>query len=296
MVINQNVAALTAYRGMAVASAAVAKSMGRLSSGLRINTAADDAAGLAISEKMRAQIRGLQIASRNAQDAISMIQTAEGALIETHSMVQRIRELVIQAGNGTVSESDRRAIQDEIDQLIEEITGVSDRTEFNGMKLLDGSKGAGGGSDPDFDPDSSPGLWLQLGANAGQGLYVSFSDMSAGRLGANAGKGFALSGVDVFDHAADDNLAVVDQALEDVSRERGRMGAYVNRLGRTISNLDTTAENLIAAESRIRDVDMAKEIMDLTRNQILYEVSMAMFVQANQQAKGILRLLIPDVE
>lgn len=146
MVINQNVAALTAYRGMAVASAAVAKSMGRLSSGLRINTAADDAAGLAISEKMRAQIRGLQIASRNAQDAISMIQTAEGALIETHSMVQRIRELVIQAGNGTVSESDRRAIQDEIDQLIEEITGVSDRTEFNGMKLLDGSKGAGGGS------------------------------------------------------------------------------------------------------------------------------------------------------
>jgi flagellin len=288
MIVNFNIAALSAYRGMSRASAAIARSMQRLSSGLRINSAADDPAGLAISERMRAQIRGLLMASRNAQDGISMIQTAEGALNETHAMIQRIRELVIQAGNGTTSESDRRAIQDEIDQLLEEIGGTAERTAFNGIDLLDGSQSESAGEDS--------GLWLQLGANGGEGLRVFFGDMRASNLGASAGHGFALSGVDVLSRSTDDNLAVVDQALEDVSRERGRMGAYVNRLEHTINNLETTAENLIAAESRIRDVDMAKEMMELVRNQILYEVAMTVFAQAQQQAKRMLRLLLPETE
>jgi len=237
---------------------------------------------------MRAQIRGLQMASRNAQDGISMIQTAEGALNETHAMIHRIRELVIQAGNGTLSDSDKRAIQDEIDQLLEEIGATAERAEFNGIDLLNGSQSEGAGEDS--------GLWLQLGANAGQGFRVFFGDMRASRLGLSADRGFALSGVDVLSRSTDDNLAVVDQALEDVSRERGRMGAYVNRLEHTINNLETTAENLIAAESRIRDVDMAKEMMELVRNQILYEVAITVFAQAQQQAKQMLRLLLPSTE
>jgi len=288
MMANFNIAALSAYQGMARASSAIARSMQRLSSGLRINSAADDPSGLAISERMRAQIRGLQMASRNAQDGISMIQTAEGALNETHAMIHRIRELVIQAGNGTLSDSDKRAIQDEIDQLLEEIGATAERAEFNGIDLLNGSQSEGAGEDS--------GLWLQLGANAGQGFRVFFGDMRASRLGLGADRGFALGGVDVLSRSTDDNLAVVDQALEDVSRERGRMGAYVNRLEHTINNLETTAENLIAAESRIRDVDMAKEMMELVRNQILYEVAITVFAQAQQQAKQMLRLLLPSTE
>lgn len=174
-----------------------------------------------------------------------------------------------------------RAIQQEIDQLIEEIGGISNRTEFNTRKLLDGSCDSGAGK----------GLWLQLGANAGQGTYIQFSKMSADTLGASADPDFALNGVDILTNSFDDNIAVVDQALADVSSERGRMGAYINRLEHTINNLDTTAENLIAAESRIRDVDMAKEMMALTKNKIPLQVAQAMFVQANQQAESVLWLL-----
>jgi flagellin len=281
MIINHNIAALTAYRNMIIAGNMVTRAIERLSSGLRINRAADDPAGLAISERMRAQIRGLQQASRNAQDGISMIQTAEGALNETHAMIQRIRELVIQGHNGTLSDADRRTIQQEIDQLIEEIGVISNRTEFNTIKLLDGSCDSGTGK----------GLWLQLGANAGQGMYIQFSNMSPGIVGTCAGTGFALSGVNILANSYDDNMAVVDQALGDVSRERGRMGAYINRLEHTINNLDTTAENLIAAESRIRDADMAREIMALVKYSILQQVAMAMLVYANQQAKSVLWLL-----
>jgi flagellin len=281
MIINHNIAALTAYRNMVKAGNMVTRVIERLSSGLRINRAADDPAGLAISERMRAQIRGLQQASRNAQDGISMIQIAEGALNETHAIIQRIRELVIQGHNGTLSDADRKVIQQEIDQLIEEIGGISNRTEFNTIKLLDGSCDSGAGK----------GLWLQLGANAGQGMYIQFSNMSAGILGTGAGTGFALSGVNILTNSYDDNMAVVDQALGDVSRERGRMGAYKNRLEHTINNLDITAENLIAAESRIRDADMAKEIMALAKYSILQQVAMAMLIYANQQAKSVLWLL-----
>lgn len=281
MIINHNIAALTAYRNMTRAGNMVTRAIERLSSGLRINRAADDPAGLAISERMRAQIRGLQQASRNAQDGISLLQTAESALNETHAMIQRIRELVIQGHNGTLSDADRRTIQQEIDQLIEEIGGIANRTEFNTRKLLDGSCDSGAGK----------GLWLQLGANAGQGMYIHFSNMSASTLGAGAGRGFALSGVNILTNSYDDNMAVVDQALADVSSERGRLGAYINRLEHTINNLDTTAENLIAAESRIRDADMAREIMELVKYSILQQVAMAMFVQANQQAQNVLWLL-----
>ncbi|MGI6649660.1 MAG: flagellin [Bacillota bacterium] len=290
MRINHNIAALTAYRNMTITGNMITRSIERLSSGLRINRAADDPAGLAISEKMRAQIRGLQQASRNAQDGMSMIQIAEGALNETHSMIQRIRELVIQGHNGTLSDSDKKAVQEEIEQLIEEIRGISNRTEFNTRKLLDGSCDSGTGN----------GLWLQLGANAGQGMCIQFRNMSADNLGSSAIPDFALSGVNILTKSFDDNIAVVDQALADVSSERGRMGAYISRLEHTISNLNTTAENLIAAESRIRDVDIAKEMMTLTKNKILYQVAQAIFVQANQQAESVLWLLnsmvmVPDI-
>ncbi|AQS59839.1 flagellin [Desulforamulus ferrireducens] len=281
MIINHNIAALTAYRNMTRAGNMVARAIERLSSGLRINRAADDPAGLAISERMRAQIRGLQQASRNAQDGISLLQTAEGALNETHAMIQRIRELVIQGHNGTLSDADRRTIQQEIDQLIEGIGGIVSGTEFNTRKLLDGSCDAGTGN----------GLWLQLGANAGQGMYIQFSNMNPDLLGSGANPDFALSGINILTNSYDDNMAVVDQALADVSSERGRIGAYINRLEHTINNLDTTAENLIAAESRIRDADMAREIMELVKYSILQQVAMAMFVQANQQAKSVLWLL-----
>jgi flagellin len=281
MIINHNIAALTAYKYLNIAGNRVTRSIERLSSGMRINRAADDPAGLAISERMRAQIRGLQQASRNAQDGISMIQTAEGALNETHAMLQRVRELVVQGHNGTLSEADQKTIQDEINQLIEEIGGVADRTEFNTQKLLKGSK----------DDESSKGFWLQIGANAGQGMHITFDNISADRLGASAEPSFALSGVNILTNSYDDNIAVVDQAIADVSQARGKMGAYQNRLEHTINNLETTAENLIAAESRIRDVDMAKEIMELTKNKILYQVAQAMLVQANHQAKSILSLL-----
>jgi len=194
MIINHNIAALTAYRNMIIAGNMVTRAIERLSSGLRINRAADDPAGLAISERMRAQIRGLQQASRNAQDGISMIQTAEGALNETHAMIQRIRELVIQGHNGTLSDADRKAIQQEIDQLIEEIGGISNRTEFNTRKLQGGSCDSGAGK----------GLWLQLGAKAGQGACIQFSYMSAVILEAGADPDFALSEVYILANSHDE--------------------------------------------------------------------------------------------
>lgn len=286
MMVGCNVALYVAYRGMSRATAAIARSTLRLSSGLRIDSAADDPAGLAISEKMRAQIRGLETAKRSAQDGISVIQTAEGALYETHSMLHRVRELVIMSGSGGLSDSDRRTIQDEIEQLIQEMDEIAKQTGFSGTKLIDGSR----------DPDQSPGLWLQLGANAGEGLYVVFGNMSAGVLGSGAAKGFALDGVDIFTRLLDDNLAVVDQAIEDVSRERGRIGAYANRLEHRISYLETAAENLIAAESRIRDADMAKEIMSLVRNEILHEVALHVFELAREQSERMLEPLMPEDE
>jgi len=275
MRINNNIMALNAHRQLGINQANSSKSMEKLSSGFRINRAGDDAAGLAISEKMRGQIRGLKQASRNAQDGISLIQTAEGALNETHSILQRMRELVVQAGNlATNEEEDLEAIQDEIDQLIEELDGISERTAFNGKTLLDGS----------FATSS---LTFQIGANDLQAMTLTIDDMSASGLGVNDISVTSFSDSTDFDSA----VTTIDAAIETVSAERSKLGATQNRLEHTINNLDNAAENLQAAESRIRDVDMAQEIMAFTKNNILQQAATAMLAQANMAPQSVLQLL-----
>ncbi|MCP1160497.1 flagellin [Bacillus infantis] len=391
MRINHNIAALNTYRQLNSASGAQSKSMEKLSSGLRINGAADDAAGLAISEKMRGQIRGLDMASKNAQDGISMIQTAEGALNETHSILQRMREVATQAANDTNEPNDRQALQDEMNQLAEEIDRIATTTQFNGKELIDGSLSNQN---------------IQIGANASQKLSISISDMSAtgselniatasgaaelteasvvkvadpsaspldltdlsnnidvsgytgkdnleikvkaltvgdasgtngtfevtingktstvqansdaadSGLTINTGNGNitiaadadwsaddefnfnvkganqTIAGPDVMSHAnAESAITNLDTAIERVSAERSKLGAWQNRLDHTINNLNTSSENLTAAESRIRDVDMAKEMMNQTKNSILSQAAQAMLAQSNQMPQGVLQLL-----
>ncbi|MFE5472106.1 flagellin Hag [Bacillus safensis] len=306
MRINHNIAALNTLNRLSANNGASQKNMEKLSSGLKINRAGDDAAGLAISEKMRGQIRGLEMATKNAQDGISLIQIAEGALTETHSILQRVRELVVQAGNtGTQDDTDLGAIQDEIKALVEEIgngtdkNGISDRTEFNGKKLLDGSFSATAAT-----PKS---LTFQIGANGAQQLSVNIEAMSADKLGAvDPGTGdlvanqavsnidvtkFAANAADVADVGFDAQLGIVDGAIKQVSTQRSKLGAVQNRLEHTINNLGASGENLTAAESRIRDVDMAKEMSEFTKNNILSQASQAMLAQANQQPQNVLQLL-----
>ena len=399
MRINHNIAALNTYRQLGAANNAQSKSMEKLSSGLRINKAGDDAAGLAISEKMRGQIRGLDMASRNAQDGISMIQTAEGALNESHAILQRMRELAVQASNDTNTGDDRKAIQQEINQLTDEIDRIGNTTEFNGQKLLNGEK-------------SAVGFKFQIGANSGQNFEITMSDMRSTALmgphkyemtgsaleaedldidfdekkltfevdgqtktvdlsaigdksgetsdldatdgiatliaeevnNANIGvtmtydntthkftiksdtavtlktdetsaigiaadtKGTEVTGntlnslkvdnpnatstggVMTHDDAAN-AVELIDNAIKQISSERSKFGAAQNRLDHTINNLNTASENLTAAESRIRDVDLAKEVMEQSKNQILSQAAQAMLSQANQQPSQVLQLL-----
>ncbi|MBG9816722.1 MULTISPECIES: flagellin Hag [Bacillus] len=312
MRINHNIAALNTLNRLSANNGAGQKNMEKLSSGLKINRAGDDAAGLAISEKMRGQIRGLEMASKNAQDGISLIQTAEGALTETHSILQRVRELVIQAGNtGTQDkDTDLQSIQDEIQALQEEVDGISNRTEFNGKKLLDGTFKAGEGAaapDPDATPDPATGnaLVFQIGANATQQISVNIEKMSTDALGVKTDgeivENQAVKDIDVRKFADNDakaedvgfdtQLKIVDAAINQVSAQRAKLGAVQNRLEHTINNLGASAENLTAAESRIRDVDMAKEMSEFTKNNILSQASQAMLAQANQQPQNVLQLL-----
>lgn len=266
MRINTNIAALNAHRQLGITDGNMNKSLEKLASGLRINRAADDAAGLAISEKMRSQIKGINAAMRNAQDGISLIQTAEGALTETHSILQRMRELTVQASNGTMTAEDIGQIQEEVDALQLELDRIGNDTTFNGVKLLDGT-----GS-----------FSLFIGANAGdETLDVSIADMTASGLGVDA--------IDLTTSV--DVLATLDTAIESVSTERAALGAQQNRLEHTINNLGVASENLSAAESRIRDVDMAAEMMALTRNQILTQAGTAMLAQANMKPQSVLSLL-----
>lgn len=285
MRINHNISALNTYNRLSVNNNAMSKNMEKLSSGLRINRAADDAAGLSISEKMRSQIRGLDQASKNAQDGISLLQTAEGGLNETHDILQRMRELVVQAGNtGTQGTDDLSAIQKEITALQDEIggttdgtsKGIADRTQFNGKNLLDGTFSA---------------QTFQIGANADQTISVSIGDMSAKTLGSTDVK---IDQIDVTDFTTTDftkQLDSIDTAIKTVSSERSTIGAVQNRLEHTINNLNTQNENLTSAESRIRDVDMAKEMMAQTKNSILSQASQAMLTQANQQPQNVLQML-----
>ncbi|MDH7577281.1 MAG: flagellin [Bacillota bacterium] len=310
MIINHNISALNAWRGLSVTNSAMSKSLEKLSSGLRINRAADDAAGLAISEKMRGQIRGLNQAVRNAQDGISLIQTAEGALNETEAILQRMRELATQASNDTLTQDDRIQIQKEINQLTEEIQRVGVTTEFNTQQLLDG-----GFSTKNF----------HIGANESQTLTITINDMrsvsisTTGSLG-TGGLGIATSAgggttaanyieklayftgtvvayasgyaVNVTGQAsAEAAITTFQNAIDTVSTERAKLGAYQNRLEHTIANLGVAAENLTAAESRIRDVDMAQEMMNFTRQQILMQAGTVMLAQANMAPQTVLRLL-----
>jgi flagellin len=383
MRINHNIAALNTYRQLGNANNAQMKSMEKLSSGLRINRAGDDAAGLAISEKMRGQIRGLDMAAKNAQDGISLIQTAEGALNETHAILQRMRELAVQSANDTNNDVDRKELQKEFNQLIDEIDRISNNTEFNTKTLLDGS----------FTGK------FHIGANEGQSIELSITSMGASNLGQSKGLQYSIdSGIDISETSAgsgkftlstgaitikgqeytldnttefdskeaaladfnnkisasgletkleadgsitlisksefeigesgsestatssevtsgdlinslkvdtdtatsggiltqadaDKAITSVNNAIEKVSAERSKLGAYQNRLEHTINNLGTSSENLTAAESRIRDVDMAKEMMEQTKNAILAQASQAMLAQANQLPQGVLQLL-----
>ena len=367
MRINHNISALNTYNKMTVNQNAATKNMEKLSSGQRINRAGDDAAGLAISEKMRGQIRGLEQAATNAQDGISLIQTAEGALNETHAILQRMRELSVQSANDTNTAEDRQQLQNEVDQLSNEITRIAKDTTFNNSNLLDGS----------FDGK------FHIGANAGQDLSVNIGKMDSASLGATgtathdglvvtnatgeaisikieqektaanqdtkaefkdnvltitlgtvnsnpknetaadiatllnedatlqeAGISFTLAdagttqvtattadlkataGISISSQAdASNAITALDEAINSVSAERAKMGAVQNRLEHTINNLSTSAENLTAAESRIRDVDMAKEMMEMTKNNILQQAAQSMLAQANQTPQNVLQLL-----
>ncbi len=271
MRIVNNISAMNTNRVLGATDGALSKTLEKLSSGLRINRAADDAAGLAISEKMRAQIGGMKQAIRNAQDGISMIQTAEGALNETHSILNRMRDLAVQASNGTVQSDDRDKLQKEFAQLEEEVDRIANTTEFNTMKLLDGTLTS---------------VKFQIGANAGQMISGAIVDMTT------TGLSIASLSIDGADETnAQAAITALDTAIGTVSETRADLGAIQNRLEHTISNLGVTMENLAASESRIRDVDMAQEMTQFTKNQILIQSATAMLAQANMKPQAVLQLL-----
>ena len=274
MRINHNIAALNTHRQLGMNNNAASKNLEKLSSGLQINRAGDDAAGLAISEKMRNQIRGMEQASTNAQDGISLIQTAEGALNETHAMLQRMAELYTKAGNETLTEDDNAKIEAEIVQLTAQIGDISSQTKFNTKELL--TSGAGE-------------VKFQVGANGGETITLKLSDNSVSGLKLDGLT--ALSGGSGANATAAANLKIVQEAINTVSENRSNLGAVQNRLEHTINNLGASTENLTAAESRIRDVDMAKEMMDFTKNNILTQAAQAMLAQSNQMPQGVLQLL-----
>ena len=269
MVVQHNLSAMNTNRQMGMVTSALQKSTEKLSSGYKINRAADDAAGLSISEKMRSQIRGLDKASDNAQDGISLIQVAEGALNETHSILQRMNELATQAANDTNTSTDRTAIQSEVNELVKEINRIQSTTQFNTQNLLDGK----------FTNKN-----LQIGSLSGQRIQISISNMDAAQLG--------VGGLKVSTHGgAGEAMTAIQKAIDKVSTQRSNLGAIQNRLEHTINNLDTTSENTSAAESRIRDTDMAEEMVQYSKNNILSQAGNSMLAQANQQTQGVLSLL-----
>ena len=260
MVVQHNLTAMNANRNLSTVTGAQQKSTEKLSSGYRINRAADDAAGLSISEKLRSQIRGLDKAASNSQDGISLVQVAEGALNETHSILQRMNELATQAANDTNTSSDRDALQQEMDQLTSEIDRIRSTTQFNSMNLLDGT---------------FTGMRLQVGALSGQSISISITNMNASTLKVSGLKVSSFS-------AAGAAMASIQAAINSVSNMRSKLGAIQNRLEHTINNLQTTSENTSAAESRIRDVDMATEMVEYSKNNILAQAGQSMLAQAIQ--------------
>ncbi|AGF58324.1 flagellin [Clostridium saccharoperbutylacetonicum] len=297
MIINHNLSAMNAHRQMGINTGAASKSIEKLSSGQKINRAGDDAAGLAISEKMRSQIRGLDQGSTNAQDGVSLVQTAEGAMTETHAMLQRLKTLATQASNGTLQSADRKQIQTEVAQLKSEISRIASTTNFNGINLTGSAAGK---------------VTFQVGGEKGNDISVQLSSAKANNLGTKnaTGTGFAQmsysNGVGTTTVNAEASLSnislssqggavaalkVIDDAINQVSTMRANLGAVQNRLEHTITATDNTSENLQAAESRIRDTDMAKEMMNYTKNNILTQAAQSMLAQANQQPNKVLNLL-----
>ena len=280
MIVQHNMTALNANRMLGITNATLAKGTEKLSSGYRVNRAADDAAGLSISEKMRGQIRGLNQASRNAQDGISLIQTAEGAMNEIHSVLQRMRELTVQASNDTYVTADRRAIAKEVRALTSEITRIATQTEFNKMTLLSGG---------------FKNKVLQVGANTNQVISFSISKMTAGALGVSsvkvAGVMSKVAGAVDAGKQITKLISIVNMAISKVSIQRSALGALQNRLDHTVANANNMAENLQSSESKIRDANLADEMVSYSSSSILQQAGQSMLAQANQATQGILSLL-----
>ncbi len=285
MIINHNMSAINANRTLKVNNANIASSMTKLASGMRINKAGDDASGLAVSEKMRSQIRGLNQASDNAANGISFIQATEGNLQETTDILQRIRELSIQSSNGIYTSEDRMQIQVEVSQLVDEIDRIASHAQFNGMNMLTGRFASDTGENT-----VTGSMWFHIGANMDQRERVYIQTMTAESLGLKqTGSGDIMS-ISTAEQA-NRNIGVLDGALKTVNKQRADLGAYQNRLEMAVNGIDISAENIQAAESTIRDTDMASQMVEFTKDQILTQASTAMLAQANQRSQSVMQLL-----
>ncbi|MDR2792446.1 MAG: flagellin [Treponema sp.] len=287
MIINHNLSAMFADRSLKVTQSYLDKNMEKLSSGLRINRASDDASGLAVSEKLRSQIRGLNVASLNAQNGISFIQVTEGYLQETQDILQRLRELAVQSSNGIYTSEDREQIQVEVSALIDEIDRIASHAQFNGMNMLTGRFARAG----DQTATATASMWLHIGANMDQREQIFISNMSAGGLNIRSQADDSFNVMLDKAETANNAIGTLDEALKKVSKTRADLGAYQNRLEHAIRGIDIGAENMQASESRIRDTNMANEMVGYTKNQILSQSGTAMLAQANQRSQSVLQLL-----
>ena len=285
MVINHNMSAMFANRQLGITGLGLSKDMEKLSSGERINRAGDDASGLAVSEKMRSQIRGLNRASQNAQNGISFIQTTEGYLQETTDIMQRIRELAIQSSNGIYSDEDRMQIQVEISALVSEVDRIASAAQFNGMNMLTGRFAR-----PTGENVVTGSMWFHIGSNMDQRMQVYIGTMSATALGIRE-IGTEAKITLATPEDANRAIGVIDEALKKINKQRADLGAYQNRMEYTVKGLNIAAENLQASESRIRDTDMASQMVEFTKNSVLQQAGTAMLAQANSQSQNVLSLL-----
>ena len=286
MVINHNMSAIFSNRTLGVTQLSLQKDMEKLSSGERINRAGDDASGLAVSEKLRSQIRGLHQASQNAANGISFIQTTEGYLQETTDIIQRIRELAVQSSNGVYTDEDRMQIQVEVSQLIAEVDRIASCAQFNGMNMLTGRFAIPNGE----NSLATASLWLHIGANMDQRIQVFIGTMTASALGLKEPGTENIMTLATPDEA-NRAIGTLDEALKNINKQRADLGAYQNRLDMTVKGLDVAAENSQASESRIRDTNMAAQMVEYTKNQVLSQAGTAMLAQANSQSQSVLSLL-----
>ena len=285
MVINHNMSAMFANRQLGITGLSLDKDMEKLSSGMRINRAGDDASGLAVSEKMRSQIRGLNQAAQNAQNGISFIQTTEGYLQETTDLMQRIRELAVQSSNGIYSDEDRMQIQVEVSALISEVDRIASSAQFNGMNMLTGRFAR-----PNGENVVTGSMWFHIGANMDQRTQVFIGTMSAMALGIRENGSEEKMSI-ATPEDANRAIGTIDEALKKINKQRADLGAYQNRLDLTVKGLNVSAENLQASESRIRDADMASQMVEFTKNSVLQQAGTAMLAQANSQSQNVLSLL-----